>query len=128
MDGKGGISFIRSLEDGKWMAVELLGSGKGSVESSGSFHDGVMEASKLVSASSCDDTSVPKPPPSAAETSVIPGITPILRRQPNPSAPKPLRIRLLSASATQSKVNLKTEAIVAQQLQTLAKRDIEYGI
>lgn len=87
-----------------------------------------MEASKLVSTSSCDDTSAPKPPPSAAETSVIPGITPILHCQPNPPAPKPLRIRLLSASATQSKANLKTEATVAQQLQTLAKRDIEYGI
>lgn len=29
VDGKGGISFIRSLEDEKWMAVDLLGSGKG---------------------------------------------------------------------------------------------------
>lgn len=112
--GKGGMSFIRSLVDGKWIAVELFGSGKRSDQSSGSSHDGEMEANKLPSVSS-EDTSSPEPPSSAVKVLVIPALTSILRRHSQPPASRPLAIRLLSASAAQPKSNLKTKATVAQQ-------------
>ena len=112
--GKGGISFIRSLDDGQWMAVALFGSGERSDECSGLSHDEAMEANKLASAS-CEDTSTPKPPASEVKSSIIRALTSILRRQPKPPASKPLAIRLLSASAAQPESNLKTEATVAQQ-------------